>query len=64
MREIAPFGVRLPLHLKDQLSQSAKNNHRSLNSEIIAQLEMQQNNQIVQKLDEILQILKQSQSGL
>ncbi|MFD1244787.1 Arc family DNA-binding protein [Paralysiella testudinis] len=38
-RNIAPFGLRLPEELKAWLKQQAAQNHRSLNSEILARLE-------------------------
>ncbi|EAX4620384.1 hypothetical protein GF252_24140 [Salmonella enterica subsp. salamae] len=38
VRDIAPYGVRLPAHLKEMLQESAKKNGRSLNSEIIFRL--------------------------
>lgn len=38
MREIAPYGLRMPTELKDRLMRTAKSNGRSLNSELIARL--------------------------
>lgn len=38
-REIAPFGVRMPPKLKEQLLELAQENHRSLNAEVVARLE-------------------------
>lgn len=38
MREIAPFGLRMPPELKDRLGDIAKANGRSLNTEIVARL--------------------------
>ncbi|MBI1907328.1 MAG: Arc family DNA-binding protein [Rhodocyclales bacterium] len=38
MREIAPFGVRMPPELKTRLESSAKRNKRSLNAELLARL--------------------------
>lgn len=40
VRDIAPFGVRLPAELKDKLQESAKKNSRSLNSEIVTRLNL------------------------
>ena len=39
---IAPFGVRMPPELKTALQAQAKENNRSLNSEIVYQLQQQQ----------------------
>lgn len=58
MREIAPFGVRLDSELKAKLQQSAKDNKRSLNSEIVARLTASYDDDIGKKLDEILRVLK------
>lgn len=60
MREIAPFGVRLDSQLKTKLQQSAKDNKRSLNSEIVARLTASYDDDIGKKLDEILRVLKSS----
>ncbi len=38
VRDIAPFGVRMPSELKDLLEREAKINNRSLNAEVIARL--------------------------
>lgn len=38
-REIAPFGVRMPPKLKEQLLELAQENRRSLNAEVVARLE-------------------------
>ena len=38
MREIAPFGVRMPPELKARLQTEAKANGRSLNTEVVARL--------------------------
>ncbi|WP_332848685.1 Arc family DNA-binding protein [Massilia sp. S19_KUP03_FR1] len=38
-RSIAPFGIRMPEELKKQLTEQARNNHRSLNSELVMRLE-------------------------
>ena len=38
VRDIAPYGVRLPAELKERLQESAKRNGRSLNSEIVTRL--------------------------
>jgi len=38
VRDIAPFGVRMPSELKEMLEREAKINNRSLNSEIIDRL--------------------------
>ena len=38
VRDIAPYGVRLPAELKERLQESAKKNGRSLNSEIVTRL--------------------------
>lgn len=38
-RSIAPFGIRMPEELKQQLTEQAKKNHRSLNSELVMRLE-------------------------
>lgn len=38
IRDIAPYGVRLPAELKERLQVSAKRNGRSLNSEIVTRL--------------------------
>lgn len=37
-RDIAPFGVRMPNEIKEQLTQKAYENKRSLNAEIVARL--------------------------
>lgn len=60
MREIAPFGVRLDSELKAKLQQSAKDNKRSLNSEIVARLTASYDDETGKKLDEILRVLKSS----
>lgn len=39
IRDIAPYGVRMPAALKDKLQALAKKNGRSLNSEIVRILE-------------------------
>ena len=39
VRDIAPYGVRMPADLKDKLQDMAKRNGRSLNSEIVRILE-------------------------
>lgn len=38
MREIAPFGVRMPPELKTRLDAAAKRNKRSLNAELVTRL--------------------------
>lgn len=38
VRDIAPFGVRMPSELKEMLEREARINNRSLNSEIIDRL--------------------------
>ena len=38
IRDIAPFGLRIPLELKEQIRRSAKASGRSINSEILARL--------------------------
>lgn len=38
-REIAPFGVRMPPGLKARIENSAHDNRRSMNAEIVARLE-------------------------
>lgn len=38
MREIAPFGLRMPAELKSRIDREAKGNGRSMNAEIIARL--------------------------
>lgn len=38
VRDIAPFGVRMPSDLKETLEREAKINNRSLNSEVIDRL--------------------------
>lgn len=38
MREIAPFGLRMPAELKARLTAEAMRNGRSLNTEVIARL--------------------------
>jgi hypothetical protein len=38
MREIAPFGVRMPPDLKARLAAEAMRNGRSLNTEVVARL--------------------------
>jgi hypothetical protein len=35
MRNIAPFGLRMPEELREAIQQRAKNNGRSINSEIV-----------------------------
>ncbi|MBB3320900.1 Arc family DNA-binding protein [Atlantibacter sp. RC6] len=39
VRDIAPYGVRMPTELKEKLQEIAKRNGRSLNSEIVRILE-------------------------
>lgn len=39
VRDIAPYGVRMPADLKEKLQHLAKKNGRSLNSEIVRILE-------------------------
>lgn len=39
IRDIAPYGVRMPAELKEKLQELAKRNGRSLNSEIVMILE-------------------------
>lgn len=39
IRDIAPYGVRMPTELKEKLQELAKKNGRSLNSEIVRILE-------------------------
>lgn len=38
-RDIAPFGVRMPAELKEQLHAMAKDNKRSVNAEVVAAIE-------------------------
>lgn len=38
MREIAPFGLRMPAELKERIDREAKANGRSMNTEIISRL--------------------------
>lgn len=57
MRHIAPTGVRMPDDLKAKLQQSAKDNKRSLNSEIVARLNASYDDEIGKKLDEILRVV-------
>ena len=38
VRDIAPFGVRMPSELKETLERESKINNRSLNSEIVDRL--------------------------
>lgn len=50
MREIAPFGLRMPAELKERIDREAKANGRSMNTEIISRLwasfEMKQSSQL------------------
>lgn len=39
VRDIAPFGVRMPPDLKERVQTAAKSNNRSMNAEIVATLE-------------------------
>lgn len=39
IREINPFGLRLPPEVKRSLEREAKSNHRSLNAEIVSRLQ-------------------------
>jgi hypothetical protein len=39
VRDIAPFGVRMPTELKETLEREAKINNRSLNSELVERLQ-------------------------
>lgn len=48
-RNIKPFGLRLPPKLKTWLQAQAKQNHRSLNSEILTRLEDSRHEQITNK---------------
>lgn len=45
VRDIAPFGVRMPSELKELLEREAKINSRSLNSEIVDRLKKGLNRQ-------------------
>lgn len=38
-RDIAPFGLRLPVSLRQELEKAAKNSHRSINAELVLRLE-------------------------
>lgn len=38
-RDIAPFGVRMPAELKEQLQAMATDNKRSVNAEVVAAIE-------------------------
>lgn len=38
-RDIAPFGVRMPVELKEQLQIMAAENKRSINAEVVAAIE-------------------------
>jgi hypothetical protein len=38
-RDIAPFGVRMPHEMKEQLTDAAQRNRRSMNAELVARLE-------------------------
>lgn len=38
MRDIAPFGLRIPADLKQQLEEATKKSLRSLNSEMVVRL--------------------------
>lgn len=58
MRELNPTGVRLDSELKAKLQQSAKDNKRSLNGEIVARLTASYYDETGKKLDEILRVLK------
>lgn len=40
IREINPFGLRLPPELKQALEREAKANHRSLNAEVVSRIKM------------------------
>ena len=44
IKDIAPFGLRIPGDLKEALSKSAADNNRSMNSEIVHRLEKSFNN--------------------
>jgi molybdopterin converting factor small subunit len=37
-KDINPFGVRFPAELREKIEQSATENHRSMNAEVIAQM--------------------------
>lgn len=39
MRDIAPFGLRIPAELKIQIGKAAEENQRSLNGEMVVRLE-------------------------
>lgn len=38
MRDIAPFGLRIPADLKQKVEEAAKSNKRSINSEILSRI--------------------------
>ena len=61
MREINPFGLRMPAELKETLEKSAEKNRRSLNAEILVRLEesITQERKDCLSADELRKILKQ-----
>lgn len=54
VRDIAPFGVRMPSELKELLEREAKINSRSLNSEIVDRLKRGLNRQTMASADKYM----------
>ena len=59
-RDLAPFGLRIPIELKDRIKRAAAENNRSLNAEIIHALELaypapSSLSELQQKLDRVVQ---------
>lgn len=63
-RDIAPFGVRMPSHLKEELHRKSNLNGRSLNAEIVSRLEKSVDEE-VNKIEHVnVDLLEQLQTAL
>lgn len=59
-RDLAPFGLRIPIELKDRIKRAAAESNRSINAEIIYALELaypapSSVSELQQKLDRVVQ---------
>lgn len=71
-RTAEKFVVRLPDGMRDQISDIAERNHRSMNSEIIARLEqsmlngaqIQEQEQLIRQLSEMLELSRRTAQDL
>ncbi|GEN40698.1 Arc family DNA-binding protein [Pseudoalteromonas nigrifaciens] len=63
-RDIAPFGVRMPSHLKEELHKKSSLNGRSLNAEIVSRLEKSVDEE-ANKIEHVnIDLLEQLQAAL